>query len=85
LPPDSRAATIGKDEKMNLTINGEERVFPSAETLAALVDQLGMKSDRVAIELNREIVPRGQWEQTPLRDGDRLEIVHFVGGGAARF
>jgi thiamine biosynthesis protein ThiS len=70
---------------MNLTINGEERVLPSVETLAALVDRLGMKSDRVAIELNREIVPRGQWEQTALRDGDRLEIVHFVGGGAARF
>jgi thiamine biosynthesis protein ThiS len=70
---------------MNLTINGEERVLPTAETLAALVDQLGMKSDRVAIELNREIVPRDQWLRTPLQDGDRLEIVHFVGGGAARF
>ncbi len=42
---------------------------------------LGMKPDRVAIELNREIVPRDRWPQTPLRDGDRLEIVHFVGGG----
>jgi thiamine biosynthesis protein ThiS len=68
---------------MNLTINGEERILPSAETLAALVDQLGMKSDRIAIELNREIVPRDQWPRTPLQDGDRLEIVHFVGGGAA--
>jgi thiamine biosynthesis protein ThiS len=66
---------------MNLTINGETRVFTSAATLGALIEQLGMKSDRVAIELNREIVPRGQWEQTPLRDGDQLEIVHFVGGG----
>jgi thiamine biosynthesis protein ThiS len=66
---------------MNLTINGETRVFTSAATLGALIEQLGMKSDRVAIELNREIVPRGQWEQTPLQDGDRLEIVHFVGGG----
>ena len=43
-----------------------------------------MKSDRVAIELNREIVPRGQWAETKLSDGDRLEIVHFVGGGAGR-
>jgi thiamine biosynthesis protein ThiS len=83
LRPASRAAKIGK-EKMNLTINGEARVLPSAETLAALVDQLGMKYDRVAIELNREIVPRGQWEQTRLQDGDRLEIVQFVGGGAAQ-
>jgi thiamine biosynthesis protein ThiS len=66
---------------MNLTINGESQVF-SAETLAALVEQLGMKADRVAIELNREIVSREQWPQTPLHDGDRLEIVHFVGGGS---
>ena len=66
---------------MNLTINGESQVF-SAETLGALVEQLGMKTDRVAIELNREIVSREQWHQTRLHDGDRLEIVHFVGGGS---
>jgi thiamine biosynthesis protein ThiS len=40
-----------------------------------------MKPDRVAIELNREIVPRDRWAQTRLNDGDELEIVHFVGGG----
>lgn len=40
-----------------------------------------MKSDRVAVELNRQIVPREQWTQTSLSDGDQLEIVHFVGGG----
>ena len=40
-----------------------------------------MKGDRVAVELNREIVPRSQWDETQLRDGDHLEIVHFVGGG----
>jgi sulfur carrier protein len=73
----TRDATI---ESMNLTINGEPQAS-SAETLAALVEGLGMKQDRVAIELNREIVPRDQWPQTPLHDGDRLEIVHFVGGG----
>jgi sulfur carrier protein len=67
---------------MNLMINGENRILATTETLAALVEQLGMKSDRVAIELNREIVPREQWSQTPLKDGDRLEIVHFVGGGS---
>ncbi|MGA2964867.1 MAG: sulfur carrier protein ThiS [Terriglobales bacterium] len=66
---------------MKLTINGESQVF-SAETLGALIEQLGMKPDRVAIELNRGIVPREQWPMTPLRDGDRLEIVHFVGGGS---
>ena len=66
---------------MKLTINGEPQIS-SAETLGALVAGLGMKPDRVAIELNREIVPRNQWPQTPLHDGDRLEIVHFVGGGS---
>jgi len=65
---------------MNLTINGDERAF-SVETLSALVTELGMKPDRVAVELNREIVPREQWPQTLLHDGDRVEIVHFVGGG----
>jgi len=40
-----------------------------------------MKGDRVAVELNREIVSRAQWSGTQLKDGDRLEIVHFVGGG----
>jgi thiamine biosynthesis protein ThiS len=72
---------------MIVHINGEERVFPnpasSADfTLSALICILGMKSDRVAIELNREIAPRNLWEQTVLKDGDRLEIVQFVGGGA---
>jgi len=66
---------------VNLTINGENRILSAVGTLSALVEQLGMKSDRVAIELNREIVPRDLWPQTALRDGDRLEIVHFVGGG----
>ncbi len=66
---------------MNLTVNGETREV-SADTLNALVEQLGMKPDRVAIELNREIIPRERWPQTRLNDGDRLEIVHFVGGGS---
>lgn len=64
-----------------MTINGEPRQL-SADTLSALVEHLGMKPDRVAIELNRDIVPREQWPQTQLRDGDQLEIVQFVGGGA---
>jgi thiamine biosynthesis protein ThiS len=66
---------------MKLQINGEPRDFAGALSLAALVEQLGMKADRLAIELNLNIVPRSQWETTALNDGDRLEIVHFVGGG----
>ena len=66
---------------MKLQINGEARDFNPPLTLAGLVEQLDMKADRVAVELNRSIVPREQWQGTNLADGDRLEIVHFVGGG----
>jgi sulfur carrier protein len=69
---------------MKLQINGEMRDFsdsPAPVTLAGLVEALGMKVDRVAVELNRDIVPRDRWAETALNDGDRLEIVHFVGGG----
>jgi len=71
---------------MKLHINGEESTFPATSgevsfTLAALIESLSMKPDRVAVELNRDIVPRDRWAATPLKEGDRLEIVHFVGGG----
>ena len=66
---------------MQLFINGEENTFDSPLTLAGLIEQLGMKPDRVAVELNRDIVPREKWLNTNLAEGDRLEIVHFVGGG----
>ncbi|HEY2114320.1 MAG TPA: sulfur carrier protein ThiS [Candidatus Angelobacter sp.] len=66
---------------MLLLINGEQRDFPDGLTVAALVAQLGMKPDRVAVELNLEILPRTQWETSALKEGDKLEVVHFVGGG----
>jgi sulfur carrier protein len=66
---------------MRLTINGKEQDFTEILNLAQLIEQLSMKGDRVAVELNREIVSRAQWAETSLKDGDRLEIVHFVGGG----
>jgi thiamine biosynthesis protein ThiS len=66
---------------MELLINGENRSFDSPLSLQGLVEQLGMKPDRVAVELNRDLVPRALWPATPLADGDQLEIVHFVGGG----
>ena len=69
------------EEPMKLQINGGQRDFPENLTIATLVEHLGMKSDRVAVELNLEIVPRTQWPSMPLKDGDKLEIVHFVGGG----
>jgi thiamine biosynthesis protein ThiS len=68
---------------MKLHINGDERDFnPAPSTLSALIETLGMKPDRVAVELNRDIVPRDRWAETPLREGDQIEIVHFVGGGS---
>jgi thiamine biosynthesis protein ThiS len=67
---------------MKLQINGEARDFNPPLTLAGLLEQLEMKSDRVAVELNRSIVARDQWAKTNLAENDRLEIVHFVGGGS---
>lgn len=68
---------------MNLIINGEDRQFESALTISTLLDRLGMKPDRVAVELKRELVPRERWGTTQLSDDDKLEIVHFVGGGCS--
>jgi len=85
MPPSGYNLLVARapDSQMKLQINGEERWFDSSTpfTLAALVDSLGMKADRVAVELNRDIVPRERWAQTSLNDGDQLEVVHFVGGG----
>jgi len=66
---------------MKLILNGEDREFDNVPTLAVLIEKLGMKSDRVAVERNRTIVPRAEWASTQLAEGDRLEIVQFVGGG----
>ena len=71
---------IAKINAMKIVINGQEQTFAPV-TLAQLVEQLGMKPDRVAVELNRNLVPRAQWAETNLAEGDQLEIVHFVGGG----
>jgi sulfur carrier protein len=69
---------------MILVINGQEREFPQLNSdapLSALVDVLELKGDRVAIERNGLIVPRGAWVATALQERDKLEVVHFVGGG----
>jgi sulfur carrier protein len=69
---------------LRIVINGEERTVDAELSLAALVRQLGMKPDRVAVELNRSIVPRDRWPEAKLQEGDRLEVVQFVGGGSYR-
>lgn len=66
---------------MNVTINGEPREIPEGLTVFALLAHLELNTGRVAVERNREILPRDQWESTPVAAGDVFEIVHFVGGG----
>lgn len=66
---------------MKLIINGDPRDFSGPLSLANLLEQLGMKPDRVAVELNRSIASRDKWPEIQLSHGDQLEIVHFVGGG----
>ncbi|MDP2212472.1 sulfur carrier protein ThiS [Phenylobacterium sp.] len=66
---------------MNLVINGEPRTLAPLPHLAALVSELGLDPRKVAIERNLEIVPRSAYDLTPVADGDRIEIVHFIGGG----
>ncbi|MCW8951980.1 MAG: sulfur carrier protein ThiS, partial [Rhodospirillales bacterium] len=67
---------------MQLTINGEERAFSPPQTLVSLLGELGIDPAKVAVERNREIVPKSHYGETSLGDGDQLEIVHFIGGGA---
>ncbi|MFN3523054.1 MAG: sulfur carrier protein ThiS [Phenylobacterium sp.] len=66
---------------MKLTINGEERSFSALSNVAALVETLGLDARKVAVERNLEIVPRSAYAETAIAEGDRIEIVHFIGGG----
>ena len=66
---------------MTLTINGEQRALRGVSSVAALVAELGLDARKVAVERNLEIVPRSAYLQTAIADGDRIEIVHFIGGG----
>ena len=70
---------------MQVWINGQPRSFPELAgqaTLDTLIALLAIQGDRVAVEQNGEIVPRSSWTGASVQEGDRLEIVHFVGGGA---
>ena len=68
-------------ETLTLTVNGEERGFPAPLSVAGLVVALELDMRKVAVELNREIVPRSSYAAVRLKSGDQLEIVHFIGGG----
>ena len=67
---------------MRLTINGEDRNIENAGNVAELLGELGIASTKVAVERNLEIVPKTAYGETPLSDGDKFEIVHFIGGGS---
>ncbi len=66
---------------ITVSINGVARQFPQAFSIAALVEEMGLAGKRIALERNGEIVPRSQFAERQLADGDRLEIVVAVGGG----
>lgn len=64
-----------------VVINGEPRELPDGLNVLDMLSQLGILANRVAIERNRDILPRAQWQQTPVEANDSYEIVQFVGGG----
>jgi thiamine biosynthesis protein ThiS len=66
---------------MNLVLNGDAQRFPDLRTIADLVVHLELDPRKVAVERNLEIVPRSAYQTTVIADGDRIEIVHFIGGG----
>ncbi|MBD0326490.1 MAG: sulfur carrier protein ThiS [Pyrinomonadaceae bacterium] len=66
---------------MRIEVNGESREVEQGTTLSELINQLALVPARLAIERNREVVRRADWPETKLSEGDRIEIVHFVGGG----
>lgn len=67
---------------VRVQVNGEFREVPEKITLGELVRELALAPERLAIELNREVVRRAAWTETEMREGDTVEIVHFVGGGS---
>ena len=67
---------------MTVVVNGEETQIADGSSVDKVIETLGLKPERVAVELNHRIVRRSQWTSTALSEGDRVEIVHFVGGGA---
>jgi thiamine biosynthesis protein ThiS len=66
---------------MRVELNGEPKELAEGTTLLALVEQLALAPERLAVELNRDVVRRPDWPTTRLSEGDRVELVHFVGGG----
>lgn len=66
---------------MNITLNGEARQVPDNCSAAQLIEELGLAGRRIALEVNHEIVPRSRYTEQTLQAGDKVEIVHAIGGG----
>ena len=66
---------------MKILLNGQEKSFPTPVTISALLQQMGLSERRVAVEVNREIVPRSRHGEVELKDNDRVEVVFAIGGG----
>ena len=66
---------------VGVVVNGEERTLASGTTITGLIAELGLRPDQVAVELDRHIVARGDWDGAELKRGASLEVVQFVGGG----
>jgi sulfur carrier protein len=69
------------EQKITIQLNGDPYVIGGDARLTTLIDTLKMKPTRIAVELNREIVPKAEYAQVTLREGDELELINFVGGG----
>ena len=66
---------------MRVYLNGESKDVPESLTLADLVNELDLPAQRIAVELNRTVIRRSEWANTKIAADDRIEVVHFVGGG----
>ena len=72
--------TVQKD-MISVRVNGEQRRIPAGCSIAGMLREIGLDPRKVAVERNLEIVPRSAYARTALAEGDRIEIVHFIGGG----
>ncbi len=66
---------------MNIQLNGEQTELTEGRSVFDLIDALGLKPERLAVEVNGRIIRRADWTSTTLAEGDKVEVVHFVGGG----
>jgi thiamine biosynthesis protein ThiS len=72
---------MARDAKFEITLNGEPCTLDGDARLATLLERLKVRRTRVAVELNREIVPKSEYDRVMLKPGDQLEVINFVGGG----